>query len=295
MNNENLSKSQIKKLIIEEAIKEYINTPDCDKSIAKISNKFGINKKTLSKYLKEKGIEIKRHLCKFNNTIFDIIDTEEKAYWLGFLYADGYLASKSYQVGLDLSLKDIDHLKKFNEFMNYDKGLNVYETHQFGSKDNKNKDGKILYIVRTVLTNEHLWNSLYKLGCVPNKSLILTFPDESIFSDKKLIYDFIRGYFDGDGTLGVYQHSNKNKNLEESLMFVGTKNFLEGVEKYLGKGYIMQKPNCNKATYRLSYSTSKANKAAELMYKNSNIYLDRKYNIYINDFAALKSGKNGES
>lgn len=295
MNNENLSKSQIKKLIIEEAIKEYINTPDCDKSIAKISNKFGINKKTLSKYLKEKGIEIKRYVCKFNNTIFDIIDTEEKAYWLGFLYADGYLASKSYQVGLDLSLKDIDHLKKFNEFMNYDKGLNIYETHQFGSKDNKNKNGEVLYIVRTVLTNEHLWNSLCKLGCVPNKSLILTFPDENIFADKKLIYDFIRGYFDGDGTLGVYQHSNKNKKLEESLMFIGTKNFLEGVEKYLGKGYIMQKPNCNEATYRLSYSTSKANKAAELMYKNSNIYLDRKYNIYINDFAALKSGKNGES
>lgn len=78
-------------------------------------------------------------------------------------------------------------------------------------------------------------------------------------------------------------------------MFVGTKNFLEGVQKYLGKGFLMQKPNCNEKTYRLSYSTSKANHAAELMYKNANIYLDRKYNIYINKFAAIKLGKIGES
>ena len=56
----------------------------------------------------------------------------------------------------------------------------------------------------------------------------------------------------------------------------------------------MQKANCNEKTYRLGYSTAKANKAAELMYKNATIYLDRKYDIYINKFAALKSSKIGE-
>jgi hypothetical protein len=66
------------------------------------------------------------------------------------------------------------------------------------------------------------------------------------------------------------------------------------VEKYLGKGFLMQKTNCSQKTYRLGYSTKKANKAAELLYSNAKIYLDRKYNIYINKFAALKSGKFGE-
>lgn len=56
----------------------------------------------------------------------------------------------------------------------------------------------------------------------------------------------------------------------------------------------MQKPNCNENTYRLGYSTTKANKAATLLYKHATIYLERKYNIYINKFAAVKSGKNGE-
>ena len=124
----------------------------------------------------------------------------------------------------------------------------------------------------------------------------MEFPEESIFSSKGLIRHFIRGYVDGDGTLGVYPHSKSNPNLEASLLIVGTKPFLEGVQKYLGiDGFLMQKPNCNELTYRLGYSTKKAEKVAEFLYKDSTIYLDRKYNIYTTKFAALKSGKNGES
>jgi hypothetical protein len=295
--NSGLSKSEFKNKIINMAIEEYKNTPLYDKSIAKISSKYGINKKTLSKYLKEKNIEIVANANKseFNRDFFDNIDTEEKAYWLGFMYADGYIGATEYSVGLSISLKDIEHLKKYNKALNYKKGLNITETHQFGSKEHVNKNGDTLYMVNTIIRDKQLWEGLNSKGCVPNKSLILTFPDESIFSNKKLIYDFIRGYVDGDGTLGVYPHSKTNPKLEESLLIVGTKPFLEGIQKYLGKGYLMHKTNCNENTYRLGYSTSKANKAAELLYKNANIYLDRKYNIYINKFATLKSGKNGEA
>lgn len=132
--------------------------------------------------------------------------------------------------------------------------------------------------------------SLIKLRCVPNKSLILTFPtDEQVPNQFKLA--FIRGYFDGDGTLGLYKHSKTNPKLEESLMFVGTKPFLEGIQEYLGPGYLMQKPNCNEATYRLGYSTKKAFNAAKLMYENATIYLDRKYNIYINEYVPHNQAK----
>lgn len=57
----------------------------------------------------------------------------------------------------------------------------------------------------------------------------------------------------------------------------------------------MQKSNCNELTYRLGYSTLKAEKVADILYKDATIYLNRKYNIYTTKFAALKSGKNGES
>lgn len=284
--NSGLSKTEFKTKVIDMAVDEYINTQIYDRSITKISLKYGINKKTLTKYLKERNIPIisNRNKTNFNETFFDVIDTEEKAYWLGFMYADGYIAASDNAVGLDISLKDIDHLKKYNKALSYTKGLNIKETHQFGSKLHTNSNGEIMYMVSTVIRNSHLWEALNSKGCVPNKSLILTFPNENIFTSKKLIYDFIRGYVDGDGSFGVYRHSKTNPNLEESLNIVGTKLFLEGVQKYLGKGFLMHKTNCNENTYRLNYSTKKAYNAVDMLYKNANIYLERKYNIYINNF-----------
>ena len=294
----NISKTELKKLSINLAIKEYVETSPYDRSIDKISIKYGINKKTLTKYLKDRNVEItkKANGYAFNEHIFNDINTEEKAYWLGFLYADGYITKTGKSVGLGLSIKDIDHMKKYNSFLDYPGGLNISETHQFGSKEHYGKNGNTLMMVRTEIKNENLWKDLYDKGCVPNKSLILTFPSTEIFhNDIDLILAFIRGYFDGDGTLGKYQHSKTNPNMEESLIFVGTKNFLEGVQKYLGKGFLMQKPNCSDKTYRLSYSTKKAFNAASLMYNNATIYLQRKYNIFINDFCHQKLSKNGEA
>lgn len=291
-----LAKSKLKELCIKLAIETYVNTDGYHRNIKSISKRFGINEKTLVKYLNLNNIPItkKSDFANCYEEAFDIIDTEEKAYWLGFMYADGYICKKEYAVGLGLSVKDIDHVKKFNEFLKYEHGMNISKTHQFNSKDTLGKDGNELMICSTEIRNEHLWTSLKNKGCVPHKSLILEFPDINIFSDKSLIYHFIRGYFDGDGSLGYYQHSKTNKNYEHSLNFVGTENFLMEVQKYLGIGFLMHKPNCDYRTYRLSYSTAKAVNAANLMYKNATIYLDRKYNIYCNYFAADKSGKNGE-
>ena len=217
------------------------------------------------------GIPAKR-IINCNETIFDVIDTEEKAYWLGFIFADGYVCTNTYSVGLNLSLKDKETVMAFTNFMGFKGGCNITESHKFGCG----------YMCSTVIANKHLWESLVNKGVVPHKSLILEFPKEDLFTDKHLIYHFLRGYCDGDGTLGV--NSKTKSNMEESLMFVGTKPFLEGVQKYLGKGYLMQKPNCNEKTYRLSYSTQKANNAAKLMYENATIYLPRKKKIYDEQF-----------
>ena len=74
---------------------------------------------TLSKKLKERGIQIinRQNLVKFNENVFDSVDTEEKAYWLGFIFADGYISSRDYSFELSLSSVDTEHLVKFNKFM----------------------------------------------------------------------------------------------------------------------------------------------------------------------------------
>lgn len=55
-------------------------------------------------------------------------------------------------------------------------------------------------------SSKHLWEILNKYGCTPSKSLILKFPDESIFESKDLIRHFIRGYFDGDGCISYNRY-----------------------------------------------------------------------------------------
>ena len=288
--SEQLSKSEIKKQIINAAIEEYINTSKFKRSIAKTAEKYGINKKTLTRYLKDRGVEIiaNRNAYPINESVFEKIDTEEKAYWLGFLYADGFVAANNNQIGLGLALKDIAHLEKYKLFMEWEGDIKVNKEHQFGSRDNHNKAGEEMYNCRITITNEKIHNDLVRLGCVPNKSLILQFPTEEQVP-KEYQTAFIRGYFDGDGTLGLYPHSKKNPKLEESLLIVGTKPFLEKVQEILGQGYLAQKKNCNDLTYRLGYSTKKAFNAAKIMYENATIYLDRKYNIYINEYCPYRA------
>ena len=263
-----------KELVIRLALQEYL---DGNETISFISNKYGINRKSIDRRLKEMGIPAKK-IVNCNENVFDTIDSEEKAYWLGFLYADGFVCTNTYAIGFSLNLNDKETVLAFTKFVGFKGGCNISESHKFGSKE------KCGYMCSTVITNRHLWKSLVNKGVVPHKSLILKFPNEEWFTNKQLIYHFLRGYCDGDGTLGVYRHSKTNPNMEESLMFVGTKPFLEGVQKYLGKGYLMQKPNCNEKTYRLSYSTQKANNAAKLMYENATIYLPRKKKIYDEQF-----------
>lgn len=80
--NEQLSKSELKKQIINAAIQEYIELPKFKKSVAATAAKYGINKKTLKRYLSERGINTpSTHGAKpINENVFDVIDSEEKAY-----------------------------------------------------------------------------------------------------------------------------------------------------------------------------------------------------------------------
>lgn len=274
--------------------KEYSDTLEEERSITKLARKYGLKHSTIVEGLKKRGVTVTKgrgYILPRNSYVFDVIDTEEKAYWLGFLYSDGTVATAGHSVSISLSIKDIDHLQKFMDFLDY-KGKICITKAKMYSKDTSDR---ISYIASATITDARIHDALIAKGCVPNKTLVLKFPDESIFADKNLIYAFLRGYVEGDGTLGVYPHSKKVPKLEASLMMVGTKPFLEGVQKYLGPGFLMQKPNCGKLVHRLGYSTAKAVRAADLIYKDATVYLERKHNIYITKFAALKSGKNGES
>ncbi len=114
-----------KAILIKKIAKEYIT--DNSKSITQLSKEYDLNKNFLISEVKRQGgiVINKQNMAKFNETVFDKIDSEEKAYWLGFIFADGTISSHPmnkkprYQFELSLALKDKGHLEKFNSIMEY--------------------------------------------------------------------------------------------------------------------------------------------------------------------------------
>ncbi len=264
-------KIERKQNIINVAINEYLNTPEIVRSLTKLGRKYGIKRQTLAKHLKERNIEIinQQNRCQVDENIFNIIDTEEKAYWLGFLYADGNISSIGNRLELNLALKDLDHMIKFKNFLKYDGDIRLETNKGLGTD-----------ICRFSVRNKNIWNQLNSKGCIPCKSLILQFPNLSIFTKKVLVYDFIRGYVDGDGSLGIYTTKNSSK---PELSILGTESFLKTLQEVLNiKGYIRNKStkNYENKAFEIKFSSLSARKVAHLLYNNATIYLTRKYNIY---------------
>lgn len=262
-------------IAMKSAIDEYIN--QINPSITKIASKYGIDKGALSRRLKSLGIEVINYQNKvtFDETIFDSIDTEEKAYWLGFIYADGTVSSTSNLFELSLKASDVEHLNKFNTFMKCTTKNKV--------KINKVNCGEIISErCRWHSKNSHLKQSLIKLGCVPNKSLILTFPDKSLFKNESLIRHFIRGYWDGDGCLTWH---NKSHTIP-CMSILGTEDFLTGLKnnlplKFDYKLTLANHNTLNSITKTFNIMGKNGYELAKYLYENATIYLDRKYEKYL--------------
>lgn len=99
----------------EETIQKIIELRESGKGVTEIGKILGLDRIAVSRNLKQLGYDTSRNPLYKN--IFETIDTEEKAYWLGFLYADGYV-SKYNQIEVALSLEDEEHLHKLKRFVN---------------------------------------------------------------------------------------------------------------------------------------------------------------------------------
>lgn len=255
------------------AIDKYKNSKRTHTQIAKI---FGISAISLKTVLEKLNLlDQTRTARKYNEHVFDVIDTEEKAYWLGYVFADGYIydfKSKNngrcdYNFELCSKGDDIDHMKKFASFIEYENDLKITKA------DNKGHTR-----CRICLSSQHLWNTLNNYGCVPKKSLILKFPDKSIFKDESLIRHFIRGYFDGDGCISFCNKERTQLNIQ----VLGTNEFLNDILLYSGFSTKLyhNHNNVEESTMYINISCKKGFNFINYLYKDSNIYLQRKFERY---------------
>jgi len=199
---------------------------------------------------------------------FDKIDTEEKAYWLGFLFADGNVTKRGDVLNVNLQIKDKDHLQKLASVFN--KSLKT-------ARDACR--GKIFMKSVLRVCSTYLCRSLIAKGIVPRKTYI----DSDVFCHvpKNLIRHFIRGNMDGDGCICRFIGYGK---IRFRVDFLGRSKFIHELKE------ILEKQFPDDPFYATSYQSlwrlcicfnPRVYKVLSWLYDNSNIHLERKHKKYL--------------
>lgn len=241
----------------------------CGKSLKEIAEELNTTYATVSKLLKKNGIKIDRFKYHFNEHFFDQIDSQDKAYILGLLWADGHNRVDKGGVILELQEDDRELLEQINTITENERPLRKV------ALNDKNPSWKNQYNL--------LWQSKYfsdvlnKYGMCQRKSLVLEFPK---WLNKELYSHFIRGYMDGDGCVCYMQDKHKIQ-----VSMVGTKSFLEVVKNICGeinvKSYIAHDKRANEAIYKFSIVSNVCSIAfLDWVYTDANLKMSRKYNKY---------------
>lgn len=255
--------SEIEKMYLEDNL-----TP------SQIGERFNSKRYQINYILKKHGIqksisEAKRKYT-LNENYFDEIDTPNKAYILGFLYADGYNNRINNSVVLSLSKEDREILEKISTEVGSNKPL--FES-DYVNKD----DGTERHMLILTMVSKHMCESLEKWGLTQNKTFTITFPN---FLREDLIPHFIRGYFDGDGCACSTTDNGRPK---FQITLMSSTQFCEGLKKYLETQNIhfhinqpFRKSEKNKVIR--SGSNKELPKFINLIYKDADLYLERKKN-----------------
>ena len=245
-----------------------------------------INRITITSILKKNHIK-QRWLDDYrtyhiNVNYFDEIDTPNKAYVLGFLYADGCIGSKKNNIFLSLHKQDKEILEKIRKDMEYEMPLEFRNMSKYNEKTGKNTNDQYCLKIHCL----HMKKSLEKWGVVPRKTHILTFPD---FLREDLYRHFIRGVLDGDGCI----HKRAKYNGWSNVDICGTKEFCTGLKNYIEKTLNIHCSVINSGhTYKAVVGgTHKAEKYLDWLYEDAELYMERKHQIYLDSYKNYKKEK----
>lgn len=255
---------------------QFLKTVYYDFSNPEIAEMMGRTQNSVHIKGSKLGLKKSPYYCDYD--FFHNIDTEEKAYWLGFIYADGWVneneVSHSGVVGIELSIKDYNHLKKFNKSLSGNYRITTRWRPCLISNYNT-----ITEMCCVRIFSRKMMKDLESIGVTRDKTYTMTLPK----IPDNLFKHFVRGYFDGDGS--IYFHNNRvnccfcsvSKIFLEELR---TKLYENGINSYihLSKPAKDQFVDC----YRLQIAGHGfTQKYLHWIYDDANIYLDRKYKRYL--------------
>lgn len=243
-----------------EPVEYFISNPEL--SLTDVAKKFKTKTDTIKRRMAVMGIKYQpRNIKQYNRKAFTDISTEEQAYWLGFILADGYINEDRGFLRIKLGEIDTNHLVKFATFMQEPNA--TIKTDIGGAYSRNNKCVYLEYSSRDLV------NDLKKYGLHQKKSGI---EKPYIFNDENLVLAYLRGIIDGDGHI-------------ESGYFklVGSKEVCQYVKEVFSQWYDFKSDKKYIYEYGTIYSfeirSKNVNNILKRIYQDATIYLDRKYEI----------------
>lgn len=241
----------------------YLNDKLSQKEIA---NKFNCCSETIHKILIRNNIETKiqpRKNKHTNENYFEKIDTEQKAYFLGFLFADGNVHKN--QLSLEIHVKDRELLEIFKQELNLDSKISY--------RKRTNTE-----VCRICITSKKICNDLEQYGIIPNKTYLTK---HLPIVPKQFLPHFLRGLLDGDGWITIDNYGYYH------IGFVSySPNICEEFQQYCNS--LITKKSKSKITLKDKNGHSYccqfqgleiAKQLATALYKDNKICLSRKYRL----------------
>lgn len=229
---------------------------------------------TMKRYFRRHNIfYTKKHKKNFDEDFFSY-NTLESFYLSGFIAADGNISKIKNRLTIALAEKDLLFLEKIKHLIKYEGSLYKYVVKN--SKRNIKWKDSIYYALSC--SSKRMAEYLSKFNIIPAKTKTYNMPDWLI--NHPYINHFMRGYFDGDGHLGLRENKKLRWHLSGNYFFI--KNFQSVLEKMcnIHHNQIIIRPN---GLCCLEYQgTIIVPKICKFLYNNSTFHLDRKYDIYYN-------------
>lgn len=236
--------------------------------IPKLAEIWGSSIGRVSRLLKNNSVALTRAPYKrkytLNENYFDEIDSEEKAYFLGWLFTDGSNFTPYHAVSLTLQERDKEILDRFSKWVETD------APYYFGKAKKESHQNSL----RMQMTSKKMSDRLVELGMVKNKTFKIIWPE---WLNENFYKAFLRGSFEGDGSFS-----------SKRVCIVGTEAFCnkikEIVDSRFGFSTRVSLPRKDQPNNIRRFSFTGLNNIKRFLtwiYEDAKFYLSRKYNIYL--------------
>ena len=203
----------------EEIISQYNN-----KTSSELAEEYGVSRGQITKIWYDNNLIGKdRHTYPFDYGYFENIDANDKAYFLGLLASDGNVFNRNKEgtqaiIKLSLQKEDRNILEIFKVYLGSKQPLYITER----------KSSYMNYMYTLELVSNKMAEDLKKYNIIPYK----TYNYEMILLEDKYMSHYVRGYFDGDGSI-LCSNNTYHTPSQYDVTISGFVHNLEKMQQYL--------------------------------------------------------------